>query len=171
MKVYIGPYRNWIGPYQIAELFKFVGFSKERQDQIGDYLNKTWVKKFCEWIDSKKQVKRKIRIDNYDIWNMGDTLSYIIHPMLLQLKRSQHGAPFTDDSDVPEGLNLRSSEAPPVKEWEADENIFKRWEWILDEMIWTFEQFTKEDDPNDKDQERIKNGLRLFGKYYQGLWD
>ena len=171
MKVYIGPYKSWIGPYQIADLLKFFKVSEETCNKIGKYLNTTCLKRFCEWVDSKRKVKRKIRIDEYDIWSMRDTLAYVIHPMLILLKQKQHGYPHTDDSDVPEGLNLRASEVPPVENWEADENFFKRWKWILDEMIWTFEQFTKEVDPDDKDQERIQNGLRLFGKYYQSLWD
>jgi hypothetical protein len=42
---------------------------------------------------------------------------------------------------VPEGLDLRKSEAPPVANaWDTDANHFKRWDWVLDEMIWCFEQ-------------------------------
>ena len=79
---------------------------------------------------------------------------------------------------------------------ETDENFFKRWEWVLDEMIWAFEQKTidweeqyygewVEDKSNllggrhastDYDglkahQARMSNGFRLFGKYYENLWD
>lgn len=172
MKVFIGPYTNWFGPYQVAKLFRFVGMSEDRQNQIGDYLNKTWIRKFCEWIDSKKRIKRKIIIHDYDVWSMDNTLAHIIYPMLIKLNQQKHGAPYTDDTDVPEGLNLRASEAPPTEhDWETDKNFFKRWDWIINEIIWTFEQFTKDDDPDDSYQERIKNGLRLFGKYYQALWD
>jgi hypothetical protein len=45
-----------------------------------------------------------------------------------------------DDQDVPEGLGLRSTEAGPKEnEWDTDDNWFKRWDWVLDEMIFAFE--------------------------------
>lgn len=73
-------------------------------------------------------------------------------------------------------MNLRSTEAPPTKhEWDTDDNFFKRWEWIMDEMIWTFDQILKEDDfhkfASKEDSERVTKGLKLFGKYYFCLWD
>ena len=136
MKVYIGPYKSQIGPYQIADLFQKIKISEETCDKIGDYLNKTWIKTFCEWIHDKRKIKRKIRIDEYDTWSMSNTLAHIVHPMLVQLKQVKHGAPYTDDDDVPEGISLRASEAPAIKnQWETDENFFKRWDWIMNEII------------------------------------
>jgi hypothetical protein len=118
--------------------------------------------------------------------------------MLMQLQATKHGAPFTDDEDVPE--HLRSTSAPPREnEWDTDANHFARWDWILDEMIWSFAQELRDDDEaefydhseSDKEtdfnesisklkvdregleahQKRKANGFRLFGKYYQALWD
>jgi hypothetical protein len=126
---------------------------------------------------------------------MDHTLSHIIVPMLKQLQASKHGSPFVEDEDVPE--ELRSTSAPPKSdEWDLDDNHHKRWEWVIGEMIWTFEQKTRddwesdyyryEDDPKelfgiklvweDKEgrkahQERMNNGFRLFGRYYECLWD
>ncbi len=61
--------------------------------------------------------------------------------MLKQLQASKHGAPNVDDEDVPEGLNLRSTEAPPKEnEWDTDDNWHKRWDWVMDEMIFSFER-------------------------------
>jgi hypothetical protein len=75
---------------------------------------------------------------------MDHTLSLIIHPMLVQLKNTKHGAPFTDDEDVPE--HLRSTNAEPKKEeWDTDNLFFDRWNWILDEMIWAFDQAANDD--------------------------
>ena len=69
---------------------------------------------------------------------MDHTLGYVVLPMLKQLKASKHGSPFVDDKDVPK--ELRSAAAPPKEnEWDTDENHFKRWEWVLDEMIFAFE--------------------------------
>ncbi len=143
----------------------------------------------------KKDGKRKVsvRIDPWDTWNMDATLALIIHPMLKQLKKTKHGAPDTDDEDVPE--HLRSTAAEPKKnEWDTDEFYFKRWDWVLDEMIWAFGEEVKDKEPNfwiekpkwkggaikggklDKEKMnkyfgRKKNAFRLFGKYYQSLWD
>ena len=169
--------------------------------------------------------KVQIRIDKYDTWSMDHTLAMIIHPMLIQLKATQHGAPYTDDEDVPEALRSTSAEKPDPND--VDTMHFARWDWILTEIIWAFEQHISDDAedqfysgetdhlwiPVDKEgkhlspaakdskkkppkgtmgyqfvqgpnhtfkcdleglkafEERKKNGFRLFGKYYQNLWD
>jgi hypothetical protein len=99
---------------------------------------------------SKNDKPRKvdIRIDKYDTWSMDHTLALIIHPMLIQLKATKHGAPGVDDEDVPE--ELRSSNAEPKKEeWDTDSLFFKRWDWVLDEMIWVFGELL-DDEADDK---------------------
>lgn len=139
----------------------------------------------------------EIRIDPFDTWDADHTLALIIVPMLKQLKATKHGAPLTDDEDVPE--HLRSTSAPPKENnWDVDANHFKRWDWIMDEMIWAMEQVIKDDegqfyDHSEVDEEadlntqvqqikidrkglqqyheRIQKGCLLFGKYFQSLWD
>lgn len=87
--------------------------------------------------------KISVRIDKYDTWSMDHSLAYIILPMLNQLKATKHGAPNTDDKDVPK--RLRSTSAPrKAHKYDTDKNHFKRWNWILDEMIWTFDQYNKD---------------------------
>ena len=237
MKVYIGPYKNWFGPYQLAEVLCF--WAKNEKDEFGFDKKPDWVHNFGEWlahgevepepavgeivrwdrnrhttllykfllwVDSKKKRKIKVRIDRYDTWSMDSTLAYIVLPMLKKLKEEHHGAPFVDDEDVPE--ELKSTSAPPKEnEYDTDANHFKRWEWVLDEMIFAFEKknddswenafysgehdmmWQKEENgmsrmlhgPNDtfkadyeglqKVKNRISNGFRLFGKYYENLWD
>jgi hypothetical protein len=104
--------------------------------RIGPYRNNKKVK--GEWIEAKPRTI-KVEIENFDTWSMDHTLALIIHPMLIQLKATIHGAPFTDDADVPE--NLRSTAAPTKEnEWDTDALHFARWDWILEEMIWAFEQ-------------------------------
>ena len=204
MKVYIGPYINWIGPYQIANKIPFIG--EETRDKIGGWLAKTWVNGFCEWIESKRHRKIKVRIDNYDTWSMDYTLAMIVLPMLKQLKATKVGSQLVDDEDLPVHMNYHDNDEEdfPTTNW-----VHHRWDWIMNELIWTFEQLVDgdwqrqytiqegeidfDDYPEDegKDysplrwkkkyiidheglrahQQRITNGLRLFGKYYQGLWD
>jgi hypothetical protein len=91
--------------------------------------------------------KKSIRIDPWDTWSMDSTLADIILPMLKQLRKTQHGAPCTDDEDAPE--HLRSTAAKPKKnDWDIDEFHFKRWDWIMKEMIWTFNEHAKDRDPD-----------------------
>jgi len=151
MKIEIGPYNSWIGPYQIAEKILFWK-DKDKDDSVhkfGAWLSGADSKpslllRFCQWVESKRERKVKIHIDKYDTWNMNNTLAMIILPMLKQLKATKHGSPFVDDKDVPK--NLRSTAAPPKEnEWDIDANHEARWDWVMDEMIWTFEQLNDED--------------------------
>jgi hypothetical protein len=146
------------------------------------------------WFDRRTQ-KVSVKIDPQDTWSMDHTLAHIITPMLVQLKRTHHGAPSVDNADVPE--ELRSTSAPPKEnEYDTDSNHHLRWDWILDEMIWAFNQKCRDDWGSDyyeyeaddtarfglklvwedrkgqkAHQERMTNGFRLFGKYYENLWD
>jgi len=249
MKINIGPYTRWFGPYQLAEALCF--WAKPVKDEWGIESKPDWVHnfgewlahgsvlpdptpenpvspwrddrpitalyKFLQWVESKKKRKVKVHIDQWDTWSMDHTLAYIVLPMLEQLKTTKHGAPFVDDKDVPK--ELRSTSAPPLSENDkdcgaVDDLHFKRWDWVLDEMIFAFRSkldegkwedqfYTGEYDfvskatefdengkpklyqlvkgPNDTKkidmkglrayQKRISNGFRLFGKYYENLWD
>jgi hypothetical protein len=116
-----------------ANQTKFENFLEKTDEVIQGFYNVT-INKLVKY---RKQ-KIKVRIDDYDTWNMDHTLAHIILPMLRQLKETKHGSPSVDDEDVPE--HLRSTAAPPKKnEWDTDENFFKRWDYVLDEMIYTFE--------------------------------
>ena len=216
MKVWISNYRShWISPYTIIEcVFFWTAWSKcgRKKDIVDDkdYVDHPkWVDKWADRIapisdfirvvlDYIQPPIKYVKIDRWDTWSMDHTLALIILPMLKQLDITKHGAPFTEDDDVPE--YLRSYMAQPKEhEWDTDSLHFMRWDWILAEMIWAFEQELKDDDEAQffdhsdsegiKDlnerisklkvdekglkahQERKKNGFRLFGKYYQNLWD
>ena len=203
MKIFIGKYLNWWGPYQIVGLLQKVGLSKNWCDKLGKWTDDTPIYTFCNWIENKRKRKIQVRIDKYDTWNMDSTLAYIILPMLKQLKDTKYGSPDVDDKDVPR--ELRSTSAPKKEnDWVVDEYWHDRWDWVLDEMIWTFSQVNedwedqyhkeagewhfkdREDDMSEMVQDkkpvidtkglkahnkRMQNGFRLFGKYYQNLWD
>ena len=188
MKVIIGPYKNWWGPDQIADLMQHVGVSEDTCDKLGEFLANTWLSPICGWVDSKRHRKVYVRIDNYDTWGMDSTLAPIILPMLKQLKATKHGAPYIDDEDVPENLHMTEKEMEifhygrnekhTKEEVEVvDVKFFARWDYILDEMIWAFEQIIDGESVADLDalglayHERIKRGTTFFGKYYSSLWD
>ncbi len=239
MKVYIGPYTQWFGPYQLAEKLMFwvpkerdeYGFPRtpDRVHRFGEWLahgsiepepevgeifdlnrerHNTWIYKLLLWIDKRKKRKIQVRIDPWDTWSMDNTLAHIILPMLKQLDATKHGAPHVDDEDVPEHLRSTAARELTAEEKNChapDEHHFARWDWVLKEMMFAFEselddsweeQFhtgdisfafkklengmsemvstgeRKYDFEGRKEyQKRISNGFRLFGKYYQALWD
>ena len=140
----------------------------------------------------RKNRREDIRIDDYDTWSMDYTLALIVLPMLKQLKETKHGSPYVDNIDVPEALrsidyDYRQGDLFLTHEEQqslSDEYIHAKWDWVLDEMIWAFEQkccddWTEYYYHNNKldfegfkaHQKRMRNGFRLFGKYYEGLWD
>jgi len=119
--------------------------------------------------------KVKVHIDKWDTWSMDHTLAPIILPMLKQLKETKHGAPYVDPDDCPKDLRPKEQ-----NEYGTDDTHFARWDWVLDEMIYAFDCKANKDDvwmrledkkEIDKEQKRISNGFRLFGKYYEALWD
>ena len=137
-----------------------------------------------DWFGYTPEQKTSIRIDKYDTWNMDNTLAPIILPMLVQLKATKNGSPYVYPEDVPSNLRPTKKELTAyTKNGETDAKFFKRWDWVLDEMIWAFEQKCRDDWMSDYDynkwdseganahQERMTNGFRLFGRYYESLWD
>jgi len=141
MKVYISNYRNhWISPYTILEKVFFwreIEYDEPIIVKLSDILLPftTALQKFLDFVHPQV---RYVKIDRWDTWSMDHTLSFIILPMLKQLKESKHGAPSVDDEDVPE--QLKSTSAPPKEEeYAVDDNHFARWDYVLDEMIFAFE--------------------------------
>jgi hypothetical protein len=118
--------------------------------------------------------KVSVRIDRHDTIAMDDTLAYIILPMLYQLAKTKMGSPDVDLEDVP--FELRG---------DHEDAIHERWDWVMSEMIYAFEEKTNDWEERffcsereydsykaemNQIRGRISNGFRLFGKYYEGLW-
>lgn len=155
---------------------------------------------------NRKGQRVKIEIDNHDTWNMDAALAMIILPMLLQLKETKQGFPSMVSSDKiqPGQLCFDFVEENHPETYLED---IKKWDDILDKMIWSFQQLVENNytelyyhgnpdvefkkqtsilvelvdlNPNghwyDSEghalhEERIQEGLDLFGKYYRCLWD
>ena len=113
-----------------------------------------------------------VEIEPHDVWSLDWTLAQIIHPALVMLKQQKNGAPWVDPMDVPEELRPTPEELANYEEdARTDELWFDRFDYILDEMIWAFDQIKQDVNIHSKsDAARINNALRLFGKYYQSLW-
>lgn len=167
---------------------------------------------------SDKGRKVSVHIDDSDVWSFDATLAYIILPALLHLKKIKHGVP-SEFADVGgEGHDSQYCfDFYTESHNEAFNEGIKRWEEVLDKMIWSFQQLIIDYDqkyhygssvidweeakenyknpvtgkveklyqiidknPNnhwadyvgmDEHQNRIQEGLNLFGKYYRSLWD
>lgn len=138
MRVYISNYRDhWISPYTVMEKFFFW---RKNYDAF-DHTPPKWLTSVCEgllWFRNKIHPRIEyVKIHNYDIWSMDHTLALIVLPMLKKLKDQKHGAPYTDDNDVPD--HLKSINGTKKDEYDVDSNHFARWDWILDEMIFAFD--------------------------------
>ena len=159
-----------------TEQSRFEDFLEKLEDAIQSVYNLVNV----PFLDNREQ-KVKVRIDCWDTWSMDHTLAPIILPMLKQLKETKHGAPNVDWEDVPRELRPSGKELHAYnKNGETDPKFFERWDWVLDEMIYAFDCKANKDDVYmrfedqkeiKKEQKRISNGFRLFGKYYEALWD
>jgi hypothetical protein len=238
MKVRIPKPVNWFGPYQLASFL--CCWAKQEKDEYGFKDEPQWVHDFGTWLSGGQKhdsilakvlswydgVRRKfpwnketIKIDYWDTWSMDCTLSPIILPMLKQLKARKHGSGFIDLEDVPEHLRTVSTEDYDGQmtfdfydEAKVEgPDVHSRYDWVLDEMIWAFEQLCDdyaeekfwivkpkadwedmsrpfEEDEKARElkwlvrgkldaeglkahQDRVQNGLRLFGVYFMTLWD
>ncbi len=188
MKVYINkPRYHWLSPYTIAEKIVFW--------REVDIYEEKWVDTFNQVVEPVMEAIKKVldivhpkieyvKIDKWDTWSMDTTLAPIILPMLKQLKTTKHGSPNVDDEDVPKELRFMKGKGKKAQAY--NENlIHERWNWVVNEMIWAFEQINNEHDVWDKidmdskgwgerliaHEARVDRGTALFGKYFRTLWD
>jgi len=170
----------------------------------------------------KKGNRRKIdiQIDNFDTWSFDHTRAHIIYPALLQLKATKHGVPsgIVDNVGGEDWSNQESFDFYKETHDESWTIAAKKWDEILDKMIWSFEQLLKGEyddqyhhgdadfdwvktdktfpnpitgkmeatfqmvDRNPSEhwydveghklhEERIQEGIELFGKHFRNLWD
>lgn len=169
-------------------------------DRLSDILAHPTVLWVLDWLDTWWDRHRvSVKTDPWDHWNADSTMAALIHPILVDLRTKTHGAPYVDDEDVPQELRLNlTQEQIDSGDTGHGDAFFERWTWILDEIIWTMEQYrdsdwedqyyTHHDQPGDSLHERLdkiewdregyeahymrmQNGTRLLGKYWGGMWD
>lgn len=158
MKINIGPYKSDIIPvYRWEKSYEYLRRPDTyflSQDEytwydklVLGFLDKLddLVRPLNRWSNSRGR-KIKVHIDNYDVWSADHTLAMIIHPVLVKLKEQKHGSPQVDDKDVPEDLQYLQAPKTEDEHWSVNDDCHKKWEWVLDEMIWTFGQHGLEDD-------------------------
>ena len=122
-----------------------------------------------------------VHIDPWDTWSMDTTLAHIIAPMLKQLKETQHGYP---SNLTQEEWNEKLDEMiwafeQKLFDWE-DQYITQQGEIDWDSTAqdedgrgiirWTREHIVDWDKRN-AHQKRMDEGFKLFGEWYEHLWD
>lgn len=147
-----------------------------------------------------KDRKIKVKIHDYDTWNGDETLALVILPLLKKIRKNKISAPLVDNSDLPKELAAKDEDEFWEDRWHyvLDEMIWT-FTQLLPEVDWEsqfhsgnidFEFMEIEENgkkmykmvegPNhtaEFDQEgytkyndRINNGMRLFGRYCRCLW-
>lgn len=144
-------YINW--PPEQSTFENSLEWLEDRIQNVYEIFN--WM-----WFDRRKQ-KIKVRIDNWDTWNLDTTLATVIHPALVEFRKK---------------LNAHPLELTDIEEWKE----------ILDKMIFSFYAICNNDKLEDvfytesegwdfegreEHYNKIQEGLDLFGKYFRGLWD
>lgn len=193
MKIFLSNYRNhWLSPYTICEK---VCFWREV-----DY-NEPWVRVVNTALEPLMTLRMKfldlvhpkidyVKIDHWDTWSMDSTLSPIILPMLKQIKEQAHGYPTAiNEEDLPKELRYTNEsnyfEQQTFDFYHEDDTVdndfgMKQWNWILDEMIFAFEQLAKDDweeefysGETDYQWKKLDNGLtEMFkGPNHTYKWD
>ena len=112
-----------------------------------------------------KRIWYRIRhgFDPADTWSLDNVLARWMVPRLKYLQENKHGYPTRMYKDNI-GQNATDEES---------EQAVARWDYILGEIIWTFEFYIDDDAEycSDEEWERWKAGMLLFTEYYQSLWD
>jgi len=126
----------------------------------------------------------KIKVDEWDIWSVDETLKLIIHPLLILFKKELSSYCEVEEGDALSGLGG-----------------LEAWLYVLDRMVEAFDPYGEPcmedynftfpdlvgngvlslapDNPQEYTrykedvsvyEEKCKEGLRLFAKYFTGLW-
>lgn len=152
MKVKIGPYKEWIGPFQLADLITKIGFSEDQAYRLGGWLSDGYIEKFLNWMYSKRKRHISVKIDRYDTWGMYETMAVIIAPMLRQLRDTKVSYPLVSDKDVPPELRTRK------KDYSNEKKDLAKWDYVLNEMIFAFETYEKRVLTNYDWEEQFQSG-------------
>lgn len=154
MKVILRKSVDWFGPYQLLSpleklLEKVV--KKYNLDEDLPFEIVSWIvdkiprEPFNNTHEFRKKLpwnKDIIKIHPWDTWSMDYTLAQIVVPMLKQLKETKHGVPCEfahvggEEYSSQLCFDFYSKDAGQL----FDKHAEKRWNEVLDKMIWSFDQ-------------------------------
>lgn len=144
MKINIGPYRSdliptkaWREKYESSRIKEFGDIHERAEWKWFDHLIygslailDNIVAPLNNYFNNKPR-KIKIEYADYDTWNLDHTLALIILPGLKQLKSTNHGYAHVSNDDLPTAC---------LKDASGEE----RWEWVMDEIIWAFQELVND---------------------------
>lgn len=95
-----------------------------------------------EWYSQRKENG----FDDTETWSLKTTIAKFVLPRLKGFKERH----FDHPCDI----------------------TFEKWDEILDEMIFSFEYYAKDEwkPISDEEFKRVEKGMKLFGEYYGDLW-
>lgn len=128
------------------------------------------------YVKYPKKRKIKIKIHNYDTYDLRSTLAIVIAASLKKFKKNKCGIPM-----------FCFPQLEDYSPTEQEETIAKNnWDAILDSMIFAFDELAQEKEENkiydmnlspeqtkkelDELREKVQEGLDLFAKHYKSLW-
>ena len=178
MKFIYKPRGSWYGPFSLARTL-----NPWKEESKAEAFVDKWGMRFShikplnrlfDWIESKRKDTVKVRVDRWDHFDAYAVIAAVTLPLLKQMRGDLRGSALVDPEDVPEYA---------LKDEEEEHLVHARWEWVLDEIIWSMEQVQPnyiweeqyyDTDPDyskrDAHEKRMENGYRLFGKYFMNLW-
>lgn len=108
--------------------------------KFGNYKNPMLplFRKFSFLKERKQRIK--IKIDPWDTYSADYTIGCMVYPLLKQFRKDCIGIARIDQEDVPESIRIPQEEYDRLNGF-----LLIYWQWILDEMIWTFEQVVNRD--------------------------
>ena len=166
MKVKIGPYKKWFGPYQLAEKLCF--WAKEEKDEYGFPQKPDWVHNFGEWLAHGKvepepkvgeitkmwedrpttflykflnwihsKQERTIKV-HIDRWDTWSMDHTLAYIILPMLKQLKERKHGAPYVEMTDRpQHLQCYKEP--EDHEPDKFHHEAWDWAMDEMIFAFE--------------------------------
>jgi hypothetical protein len=174
VRIRIGPYKNFFGPYDLAELIMF--WVKKEPDEFGIPRAADRVHNFGEWlahgsVEPEAEVGevrgfnrdrpvtwlyrfllwidsfRKRRVDiHIDRWDTW-SMDHTLAEIVLPMLRQLKATKHGSPLVADEDVpeHLRSTAAPPREnEWDIDAFHHDRWDWVMSEMIFAFDSKVNE---------------------------
>lgn len=178
MKVKIRKYIEIWNIYVFVD--KICTLFNDDDDKVIEIFNKIdeikWLERFNNFINNLNEKinskKDTIKIDKWDVWNLNITLAKIIYPSLLEYKRQidvyhEVKDEFKEDID-----KMIFSFKALNEDWEQQfyskiENKDKD----KGDIIQINKSFEFDDKGYDSYNEKINEGLKLFGEKYMSLWN
>lgn len=161
MRVKIGPYRDWFGPYQLADLLCF--WVPDVVDEHGYKYSPDWVHFFGEYL-AHGSIIPKNKVGVYPSLGDDRPKTYLYKFLLWVEKRrtpSRHlkiKIDYMDTISASDTMGMiilpmlkayreHNTGAPQIDHMDAPKELsddFAKWDWVLNEMIFAFDHISGE---------------------------